>query len=73
MSDDLPKAKIGEGHAYASGRQGLKELAQILPAFPESVQPVEEPGLVGNPVSREVYEQKHETLQGPTKRMELGM
>jgi hypothetical protein len=41
--------KIGEGHAEAMWRAGLKELAQVLPAFPNhSVQPVEEYGLAGN-------------------------
>lgn len=34
---------------YAALRQGTKELAQILPAFPDSVRPVEEPGTLGNP------------------------
>ncbi len=42
--------RIGDGHAAAMGRLGLKELAQALPAFPEStIRPVEEPGLYGNP------------------------
>jgi hypothetical protein len=43
---DTPK--IGEGALAAMGRMGLKELAQALPAFPESVRPVEEPGALGN-------------------------
>ena len=36
---------------YASVRQGSKEFAQILQAFPDSVRPVEEPGTLGNPTS----------------------
>jgi hypothetical protein len=36
---------------YAGVRQGAKELAQILPAFPDSVRPVEEPATLGNPTS----------------------
>lgn len=32
----------------AALRQGAKELSQVLPAFPESVRPVEEPGTLGN-------------------------
>lgn len=34
---------------YAAVRQGAKELAQVLPAFPESVRPVEEANTLGNP------------------------
>ncbi len=51
MSDEVEahRPKIGEGHLAAMGRAGLKELSQILPAFPEGVRPVEEAGLVGNP------------------------
>ena len=42
--------RIGDGHAAAMGRLGFKELAQALPAFPEStIRPVEEPGVAGNP------------------------
>lgn len=33
---------------YAAVRQGAKELAQVLPAFPSSVHVVEEPGTIGN-------------------------
>jgi hypothetical protein len=32
----------------AALRQGAKEISQVLPAFPESVRPVEEPGTLGN-------------------------
>lgn len=53
-----PREKIGAGHAEAMFRAGLKELAQALPAFPESVRPVEEPGLVGNPTPQEVVRDK---------------
>jgi hypothetical protein len=41
----------------AALRQGAKELAQILPAFPESVRVVEEPGMMGNPTQYEVNNQ----------------
>ncbi|MGO9469780.1 MAG: hypothetical protein ACLQVF_37230 [Isosphaeraceae bacterium] len=41
--------KIGQGHLAAMVRLGLKELAQALPAFPDSnIKPVEEPGAIGN-------------------------
>ncbi len=36
-------------------RQGAKELGQaIVPAFPDSIRPVEEIGLPGNPTSQQV-------------------
>lgn len=41
----------------AALRQGAKELAAILPAFPESVRVVEEPGTMGNPTPQMVTEQ----------------
>jgi hypothetical protein len=53
------KQKIGAGHASAAIRQGGKEFGQILPAFPaNSVQTVEEPGLVGNLTPQEVVNDK---------------
>jgi hypothetical protein len=42
---------------YAALRQGAKELAQVLPAFPESVHPVEEPGTIGNPTPQMVTQE----------------
>ncbi|HVX09875.1 MAG TPA: hypothetical protein VHC22_01620 [Pirellulales bacterium] len=39
--------KIGEGHAEAWLRGGMDELAQALKAFPDSIGPIDEPGLVG--------------------------
>jgi len=42
---------------WAAARQGSKELAQILPAFPESVRTVEEPGTMGNPTPQQVTQQ----------------
>lgn len=42
---------------YAALRQGAKELAQALPAFPESARIVEEPGTLGNPTPQQVTEQ----------------
>lgn len=66
-------SNVFDAHTKAFGRAGVKELAQILPAFPDSIKPVEEPGLAGNPVSHEVYQQRHQTQDGPTKQMEMGM
>lgn len=58
MTEEQPR-KLGQGHAAAMLRQGAKELAQILPAFPSGpVQPVEEPGLVGNLTPQEVVQGK---------------
>ncbi len=58
---------IGQGSLQAWMRAGFKELAQALPAFPDSIRPVEEPGLVGNLTSQEVYGQKTEmqVTKGP--------
>lgn len=42
---------------YAAVRQGAKELAQALPAFPESIRPVEEPGTLGNPTQAMVTQE----------------
>jgi hypothetical protein len=42
-------------------RQGAKELAQVLPAFPDSVKPVEELGTLGNPTQLEVNEETRST------------
>lgn len=52
------QAKIGAGHLGAMARSGAKELAQILPAFPDSVKPVEELGAFGNPTQLDVNQEK---------------
>ena len=64
MSQEPPAQKLGQGHAAAWFRAGFKELGQIFPALPNSIKNVEEPGLYGNPVSQEVYQQRK--LQEPT-------
>lgn len=66
---EVTEGKIGQGAAQAMLRVGLKELGQILPAFPESVRPVEEPGLPGNLTPQEVVHQK----QGREREPELEM
>jgi hypothetical protein len=43
---------------YAAIRQGGKEFSQVLPAFPTSVRPVEEPGTLGNPTPQQVTDQQ---------------
>ena len=61
------KQKIGAGHVKAALRQGAKELAQVLPAFPaHGIQPVEEPGLASNLTPQEVAHDKgaYETMLG---------
>jgi len=45
------------GPLQASWRQGLKELAQYLPAFPDNPRPIEEPGTMGNPTPPMVTDQ----------------
>lgn len=57
MSEEVNGPKIGEGHAAGMFRQGLKELAQALPAFPDSVRPVEEAGVFGNPTPQIVTQE----------------
>jgi len=50
--------KIGEGHAAGMLRLGLKELAQALPAFPDSnIRPVEEPGTWGTATPQMITDQ----------------
>lgn len=56
MSEE-PKRKIGEGHAKAWLRAGFKELSAALPAFKDSIQVQEEPGLYGNPTTYDVSKQ----------------
>jgi hypothetical protein len=41
---------------YAAGRQGTKEIAQLLKAFPDGVQLIEEPGTLGNPTPQMITE-----------------
>jgi hypothetical protein len=57
MSEE--QTKIGAGHLEGMLRSGVKELAQILPAFPgHGVQPVEEPGIAGNLTPQEIVHGK---------------
>jgi hypothetical protein len=42
---------------WAAWRQGLKELGQALPAFPDSIRPVEELGTMGNPTQAMVTQE----------------
>ena len=65
--------KFGATHAPAVGRQGLKELASILPAFPESIKPVEELGLFGNALPQEVYKARHDTEPNINQNIEMQM
>jgi hypothetical protein len=53
----------GAATLWAAWRQGLKELAQALPAFPGSVRPVEELGGFANPTQMEVSNDKGEYQQ----------
>jgi hypothetical protein len=59
------KQKLGAGHAKGMMRQGAKEIAQVLPAFPaHGVQPIEEAGVFGNLTPQEVAQDKgaYETM-----------
>jgi hypothetical protein len=68
--------KLGEGAARAAFRQGHKEIAQILPAFPDSMRIVEEPGQLNNPTPLEVYSERHDVespLQAKQREMRPAM
>lgn len=73
MSDIQPAPKIGAAHVGAMWRSGLKELSQILPAFPDSVQPIEEYGLVGNALPQEVFEEKRSIEANVEQNLEMQM
>jgi hypothetical protein len=68
--------KLGEGALGAMGRMGFKELAQALPAFPDSVRPIEEPGAFNNITPMEAadergYDPGHDPLQGSAHRAQF--
>lgn len=73
MKESHSSAKIGSAHAPAIFRAGLKELASILPAFPESIKPVEEMGLAGNALPQEVYKARHEQEPQIEQNLEMQM
>ncbi len=62
---------IGTGHLDAWLRGGLTELSQILPAFPDSVKPIQEYGLFGTALPQEVFEQRHALDIAPREAPEL--
>ncbi len=66
-----PKQKIGQGALKAAARQGLKEIAQALPAFKDSMHVIEEPGALGNPTSYEVSKQTGSVHQSREVELEL--
>jgi hypothetical protein len=56
--------KFGEGHFMAWIREGFKELAQALEAFPgQGIHHVEEAGLVGNPTPQIVTQEMGASYQ----------
>ena len=70
--------KIGEGALEAAGRMGLDELAQVLPAFPDSIHPVDEPGALGTvtpaiATDQMGYEPHHDEHLPPLETYEPGM
>lgn len=54
MSKDVDSRPAFSAPLYAALRQGAKEAAQVLPAFPSSIRPVEEMGTLGNPTPQMV-------------------
>ena len=73
MNEPQQAPKAGATHVAAMGRVGLKELTQILPAFPESVKPVEELGLFGNALPQEVYKARHDVEPHIDQNLEMQM
>jgi hypothetical protein len=70
----VAKAKWGAGALGAFVRQGAKEFAQIIPAFKDSIQVVEEPGAPLNLTPVEVYKGKlAEEVQGKETKKALEM
>ena len=68
--------KIGEGALAAAGRMGLDELAHVLPAFPDSIHPVDEPGALGTATQAIVTDQMgyhHDEHLPPIEPMEPSM
>jgi hypothetical protein len=62
----MDKPPLGAGSLKAFLRQGAKEVAQVLPAFKDGVQVVEEQGTCGNPTPRDVDRPKR-----PQKGMDM--
>lgn len=57
MSEHEPSKPSFSAPLLAAVRQGAKEISQVLPAFPDSARPVEEPGTLGNPTPQMITEQ----------------
>lgn len=71
MSDDERAGRPAfTAPLWAAVRQGGKELAQVLPAFPDSVRPVEEPGTMGNPTPQMITEEQG-TLKSYNEMLDL--
>lgn len=66
-----PSPPIGSGALAAFVRQGAKEIAQAVPAFPDSMRVVEEPGVVGNLTPQEVFASKNSIA--PQKALDMDM
>lgn len=65
--------QTGATHLPAIVRLGFKEISQILPAFPDSIKPIEELGLFGNALPQEVYKARHETEPNINQNLEMQM
>ncbi|HEX4132933.1 MAG TPA: hypothetical protein VHZ24_23070 [Pirellulales bacterium] len=58
MSDDGTNSRPSlTAPLWAAARQGGKEFAPILKAFPDSIGIVEEPGTIGNPTAQLVTQE----------------
>ena len=70
MSEDEKRSRPAfSAPLYAAFRQGDKEFAQILKAFPDGIQLIEEPGTLGNPTAQMISEEIG-TLKGYNRMLE---
>lgn len=57
------KPKLGAEHAGAMFRGGLSEMANILPAFNDSIQPINELGLYGTKLPGQIYDDLNQSVE----------
>lgn len=68
-----PQPKLGASHFGGMWRLGLSEIGQITAAFPESVQPTNELGLLGTALPQDVYESRHQREAELQHNVEIAM
>lgn len=73
QAQETSKPKIGQAHASAMLRMGGKELSAILPAFPESVQPIDEYGAFGTQLPSEIAKEREGPKMEPNHNIGMEM